>query len=84
MPNKASVKDRSKQGSGARRIPAKAHTKTTAPTGENTKESGSPRLFAPPGSLRSTSGQESGPRRLYVSPTLQTHHAVSRGVAKAR
>jgi hypothetical protein len=84
MPNKGSDKGRSKHGSGARRIPAKTHTKTTAPTGESAKESGPPRLFAPSGSLRSTSSQESGPRRLYVSPTLQTHHAVSRGAAKAR
>jgi hypothetical protein len=81
MPNKSSDKDRSKS---ARRIPAKAHTKTTAPTGGSTKESGPPRLFAPSGSLRSTSSQESGPRRLYVSPTLQTQHAVSRGAVKAR
>jgi hypothetical protein len=84
MPNKASAKDQSKHGSGARRIPARAHTKMTAPTGENTKESGPPRLFAPSGSLRSTSGQESGTRRLYVSPTLRTHQSVSRGAAKAR
>ncbi len=84
MPNKGSDKDQRKNGSGVRRIPAKAHTKTTVPTGENPKESGPPRLFAPSGSLRSTSSKESGPRRLYVSPTFPSQHAISRGAAKAR
>jgi hypothetical protein len=72
MSTKKAGETSSKLGSGAYRVPAKAHTKIAIPTGENSKESGPPRLYAPSGSLGSTSSQESGTRRLYVSPTRQT------------
>ena len=75
MPNKGSEKSQKKKGSGAHRVPARAHTKTAVPSSENKNESGPARLHAPAGSARSTSTLESGPRRLYVSPPAQGQHA---------
>lgn len=78
MPNKGPAKGRKKSGSGARRIPASAHTKYPVPTDESKKESGPARLYAPVGSARSTSTVESGPRRLYRAPTYVPNAAGRR------
>lgn len=80
MPSKGPDKSRRPHGSGAHRTPPKTHVKVAAPTGESTKESGAPRLYAPPGSARSTASHESGPRRLYVSPALHLNPAAGRAV----
>ena len=78
MPNKGPAKGRKKPGSGARRMPAAAHTKYPVPAGESKKESGPARLYAPVGSARSTSTIESGPRRLYRSPAYAPNAAGRR------
>lgn len=82
MPNKGSEKSQKKKGSGAHRVPARAHSKLAVPTSENKSEAGPPRLHAPVGSARSTSSLESGPGRLYVSPTAQGQHALAHRTVK--
>jgi hypothetical protein len=82
MPNKGSEKNQKKKGSGAHRVPATAHTKQAVPTSEDKTEAGPPRLYVPASSERSTSTQESGSRRLYVSSTTQGQHAVGHRAAK--
>jgi hypothetical protein len=74
MPDKGS--DKGKAKSGSRRLSAKPHRLHPVPSGETKTESGPRRLYAPPGTIRSTSSKESGPRRLYTSPLIPGRHSV--------
>jgi len=74
MPNKGSGEGEKQSKAGARRMAVKDHPRPQVPSGESTKEAGTRRLYAAPGSTGSTSTQESGPRRLYTSAAGPGQH----------
>jgi hypothetical protein len=70
MPNKGRAEDEKEHESGVRRARVKAFPRHPVPSTESANESG------PSGSTSSTSTLESGPRRLYTSPSGQGRHTV--------
>jgi len=80
MPNKESG---GRQGrKSVRRVTHRTTAAVVVSGGGNKKESGPPRLYAPSDSLRSTSTQESGSRRLYMSRTAPGPHSILRRTMK--